>query len=100
MGLGRTKSRLRANWTLASPVGRHAIRFGAALAVGVAIYRVFGMHDHGYWIPLTILFVLRPERDETDRRLVLRAVGTLLGLGSPPASPRRSVASSPGWRSR
>jgi uncharacterized membrane protein YccC len=76
----RTKSRLRANWTLASPVARHSIRFGAALAAGVAIYRVFGMHDHGYWIPLTLLFVLRPERDETDRRLVLRAVGTLLGL--------------------
>ena len=39
-----------------------------------------GCSEHGYWIPLTILFVLRPERDETDRRLVLRAVGTLLGL--------------------
>jgi Fusaric acid resistance protein-like len=76
----RTKSRLRANWTLDSPVARHAIRFGLALGVGVAIYRVFGMRDHGYWIPLTLLFVLRPERDETDRRLVLRAVGTLLGL--------------------
>src|SRR5262249_61655189 len=32
------------------------------------------------WIPLTILFVLRPEPDETDRRLILRAVGTLVGL--------------------
>jgi uncharacterized membrane protein YccC len=76
----RTKARLRANWTLASPVGRHAVRYGVALGLGVAIYRVAGMREHGYWIPLTILFVLRPERDETDRRLVLRAVGTLLGL--------------------
>ena len=38
------------------------------------------MHEHGFWIPLTILFVLRPERDETFHRLVLRAVGTALGL--------------------
>ncbi|HEY5332905.1 MAG TPA: FUSC family protein [Solirubrobacterales bacterium] len=76
----RTKSRLRSNWTLASPVARHAIRFGAALAVGVGLYRALGMTDHGYWIPLTLLFVLRPERDETDRRLILRAVGTVLGL--------------------
>jgi hypothetical protein len=76
----RTKSRLRANWTLESQVGRHALRFGIALALGVAIYRVAGMREHGYWIPLTILFVLRPEPDETDRRLVLRAAGTLLGL--------------------
>jgi hypothetical protein len=76
----RTKSRLRAAWTLESEVGRHALRYGSALALGVAIYRVAGMREHGYWIPLTILFVLRPERDETDRRLVLRAVGTLAGL--------------------
>ena len=38
------------------------------------------MGDHGFWIPLTILFVMRPEREETDLRLVLRAVGTVLGL--------------------
>ncbi|HEY0280408.1 MAG TPA: FUSC family protein [Solirubrobacterales bacterium] len=76
----RTKARFRDNWTLASAVGRHAIRYGVALGLGVAIYRVAGMTEHGNWIPLTILFVLRPERDETDRRLVLRAVGTLLGL--------------------
>jgi Fusaric acid resistance protein-like len=76
----RTKSRLRANFTLDSPVARHSIRYGIALALGVAIYRIAGMTVHGYWIPLTILFVLRPERDETDRRLVLRTVGTLAGL--------------------
>jgi hypothetical protein len=76
----RTKSRLRANFNLDSPVARHAIRYGVALAIGVAIYRIVGMKDHGYWIPLTILFVLRPEPDETDRRLILRAVGTFAGL--------------------
>ncbi|MGH2940841.1 MAG: FUSC family protein, partial [Solirubrobacterales bacterium] len=76
----RTKSRLRANFNLESPIARHSIRYGVALAVGVAAYRVAGMREHGYWIPLTILFVLRAERDETDRRLVLRAVGTLAGL--------------------
>jgi len=77
---GRTKSRLLANFNLESPIARHSIRYGVALAVGVAAYRVAGMREHGYWIPLTILFVLRAERDETDRRLVLRAVGTLAGL--------------------
>jgi hypothetical protein len=76
----RTRSRLRSNLNLESRYARHAIRYGVALAVGVAVYRVAGMREHGYWIPLTILFVLRPERDETDRRLVLRAVGTLAAL--------------------
>jgi hypothetical protein len=76
----RTAATLRANLTLRSVDGRHALRFGGALAIGVAIYRILGLHEHGFWIPLTILFVLRPERDETEHRLVLRALGTLAGL--------------------
>jgi hypothetical protein len=71
---------LASNLTLRSVSLRHALRFGAALATGVATYWLFGIHEHGFWIPLTILFVLRPERDETFHRLVLRAVGTLAGL--------------------
>ena len=67
-------------WTLRSVSFRHALRFGAALAAGVAAYWLLGMSEHGFWIPLTILFVLRPEQDETFRRLILRAVGTLVGL--------------------
>lgn len=71
---------LRSNLNLGSTSARHAIRFGAALAAGVATYRVLGMRDHGFWVPLTILFVMRPARDETDHRLVLRAIGTVIGL--------------------
>ena len=71
---------LRSNLTLSSPSARHGIRFGAALAAGVAAYRLLGLHQHGFWIPLTILFVMRPDRAETDHRLILRALGTVLGL--------------------
>ncbi len=31
-------------------------------------------------MPLTILFVLRPQREETFHRLILRAIGTAAGL--------------------
>jgi hypothetical protein len=71
---------LRSNLTLASVSYRHALRFGAALGAGVAAYWLLGMSEHGFWIPLTILFVLRPEQGETFHRLILRAVGTLVGL--------------------
>jgi len=71
---------LAANLTLRSRSARHALRFGAALAAAVAAYWLLGMHEHGFWIPLTVLFVLRPERDETFRRLILRVVGTVGGL--------------------
>ncbi|HEY1854308.1 MAG TPA: FUSC family protein [Solirubrobacterales bacterium] len=72
--------RLRSNFNLESPAARHALRFGTALALGVAVYHAFDLHDHGYWVPLTILFVMRPERDESYHRIVLRAVGTAAGL--------------------
>jgi hypothetical protein len=71
---------LRSNLTLRSTSARHALRFGSALATGVAVYWLLGMHEHGFWIPLTILFVLRPEEGETFHRLILRAVGTAIGL--------------------
>ncbi len=75
-----TVAALRANLTLRSVSCRHAIRFGGALGVGVAAYWLLGMSEHGFWVPLTILFVLRPDKDETFHRLVLRAAGTLVGL--------------------
>lgn len=71
---------LSANLTLRSASARHALRFGSALAAGVAAYWLLGMHEHGFWIPLTILFVLRPEEGETFHRLILRAIGTAIGL--------------------
>lgn len=71
---------LAANLTLRSTSARHALRFGAALAAGVVAYWLLGMEEHGFWIPLTILFVMRPEEDETLHRLILRAVGTAIGL--------------------
>jgi uncharacterized membrane protein YccC len=71
---------LSSNLTLRSTSARHALRFGAALAAAVTAYWLLGMHEHGFWIPLTVLFVLRPEKDETFRRLILRAAGTAVGL--------------------
>jgi hypothetical protein len=74
------RAALRANLTLRSVSFRHAIRFGSALAAGVAAYWLLGLEEHGFWVPLTILFVLRPEREETFHRLALRAAGTAIGL--------------------
>lgn len=71
---------LRSNLALRSLSFRHAIRFGAALAAAVAAYWLLGLEEHGFWVPLTVLFVLRPQRDETSHRLILRAAGTAIGL--------------------
>ena len=70
-----TTTRLRSNLSLRSPYMRHALRFGAAMAIGVAIYRFADDRDHGYWVPLTILFVLKPDPDQTMERIGMRAAG-------------------------
>jgi uncharacterized membrane protein YccC len=71
---------LRANLTLRSTAFRHALRLGVTLAVAVALYRVFPV-GRGYWVPLTVIFVLRPDYGATFLRGAQRYAGTLLGVG-------------------
>ena len=71
---------LRDNLTLASPSFRHALRWGSALGAAVAIYRIVDLQGHGYWIPLTVLFVLKPSTDDTWERVAMRTAGTVAGL--------------------
>ncbi len=48
-----------------------------------------GCSEHGFWIPLTILFVLRPEREETFHRLdPAGASAPRSACSSRPRSPR------------
>jgi uncharacterized membrane protein YccC len=69
----------RGHLTWTSPVLRHAVRMSSATAVGVAADR-FGAVEHGHWIALTVLMVLRPETAHTYTRCVGRAAGIALGI--------------------
>lgn len=71
---------LRANLTLTSEAFRHALRVGVALAVAVAISHLFPF-GHGYWLPMTVMIVLKPDFASTFSRGLARSVGTLLGVG-------------------
>jgi uncharacterized membrane protein YccC len=71
---------LRANLTLRSSAFRHAIRLAVTVATGAALYRALGL-PHGYWIPLTVLFVLRPDFGSTFTRGLQRYIGTAAGVG-------------------
>jgi hypothetical protein len=71
---------VRAALDARSPSLRHALRWGIALGIGVGLYHVIDLGEHGYWIPLTILFVLRPAPGDTYERIAMRAAGTVVGL--------------------
>ncbi len=70
---------LHANLNLRSGVFRHALRLTFALAAGDALGREFDWR-RSYWIPMTIVLVLKPEFATTFSRGVLRIAGTILGL--------------------
>jgi uncharacterized membrane protein YccC len=70
---------LRANLNLQSSAFRHAIRLAAMVALGNTLERAFYWH-RSYWLPMTIVLVLKPEFTTTFTRGVLRIFGTILGL--------------------
>lgn len=70
---------LRANLTLRSSAFRHALRLAVTVAIAATIDRAFGL-PRGYWIPLTVLFVLRPDFGSTYTRGLQRYIGTALGV--------------------
>ena len=70
---------LRANLTPDSAIVRHAVRVAVLVAGSDLVVRLAGF-DRGYWVPLTVLVVLRPDFAATLQRSVLRTVGTVAGL--------------------
>ena len=75
-GAGAT---LRANLNWRSSTFRHAVRLAACVALGSAFDRMLDP-QRGYWIPMTVAIVLKPDFTGTFTRGVLRLAGTLIGL--------------------
>jgi uncharacterized membrane protein YccC len=73
------RATLRANLTVSSVAFRHAVRCGVCVAVAIAIE--YGFHiSHGYWIPMTVAIVLKPDFGGTLSFGLLRILGTIAGL--------------------
>jgi uncharacterized membrane protein YccC len=69
---------LSANLSWRSAAFRHAVRLAAALAVATIVYRAAAI-PHGYWVPLTVLVVLRQDFTSTAVRGISRILGTIAG---------------------
>src|SRR6185437_9019521 len=67
---------LRANLRLSSPACRHAIRCGVCVAIALAISHLLPL-SRGYWMPMTVAIVLKPDFGATWRYGLLRVAGTL-----------------------
>jgi uncharacterized membrane protein YccC len=77
--LAGTVATLAANLTPRSAAFQHAVRLSVCVAIGEIVARRAGF-GRGYWIPLTIAIVLKPDFTATFSRGFLRIVGTFAGL--------------------
>src|SRR5580704_6958270 len=69
---------IRNNLSLRSSSFRHALRLGVATAIAAVV--ASGIHVvRGYWIPMTVVIVLKPNFGGTLQRAVQRITGTVLG---------------------
>lgn len=72
-------TRVRANLSIHTPFGRHAVRLGVVLAIAGILAQLLPQ-QRGYWIPLTAVLVLRPDFTSTLSRGFARIGGTLVGV--------------------
>ena len=70
---------LRANLTLESAALRHAVRLAVCVAIADTLTRSLAL-PRGYWGPMTVAIVLKPDFTTTFSRGVLRLAGTFTGL--------------------
>jgi uncharacterized membrane protein YccC len=70
---------LRANISLESAAFRHAVRLAVCVAIADTLTRSLGL-PRGYWAPMTVAIVLKPDFTTTFTRGVLRLAGTFAGL--------------------
>ena len=69
---------IRNNLSLRSSSFRHALRIGFATAIAGLIASAIHL-VRGYWIPMTVVIVLKPNFGGTWQRAVQRITGTVLG---------------------
>lgn len=62
-----------------SHVCRHAVRVAVVVAVAYLLGKALSP-EHGYWVPLSAVMVMRPDFSRTYERGVARIVGTLGGV--------------------
>jgi uncharacterized membrane protein YccC len=70
---------LAANLRLASPAFRHALRLAVCVTAGHVLAHALGWR-RPYWVPMTVVLVLKPDYTATFSRGVQRLLGTLIGL--------------------
>ncbi len=73
-----TRARVHLHWS--DQFILHSIRLGIVIMIATMLEEVLSF-PHSYWIPMTVAWISRPDRDGTVEKVTLRVAGTLLGVG-------------------
>ena len=74
----RRVRKLRRNLTLRSEVCQHALRLAVISAFAVWLYKHLHL-EHGSWLTITVLVIVKPDYHDTRTRAKERVVGTVIG---------------------
>jgi len=77
-GIKERLKQLTCHLTADSRIFRHSLRIAAVLAAATAIEIYFKI-PYGYWIPVTIAIILKPDYHATRQRTLERIGGTFAG---------------------
>lgn len=69
---------IRSNLNPKSLVFAQAVRLSTLVAAATAVVLFFNV-PHGYWVPMTIMVVFKPELSDSKVRAIQRIAGTLIG---------------------
>lgn len=72
-------NRLRQSLTLSDLFARHALRLAVAIAVATVVGELLAS-EPGYWVPLTVAWISKPDLAGTVGRVVMRLGGTVVGV--------------------
>lgn len=70
--------KIHRNFTFRSEVFQHACRLGLISALAVALYKILHL-EHGAWLTVTVLVIVKPDYISTRQRATERVLGTLFG---------------------
>lgn len=72
-----TRAQVHLNWS--DQFILHSIRLGVVVMIATMLEEILSF-PHSYWIPMTVAWISRPDRDGTVEKVTLRVAGTLLGV--------------------
>jgi len=75
---GSSRASTRARLSIVERV-RFACILGVAIGVGTIIARALD-GPHGFWLPMSIAFILRPDLGPVITRALARTIGTIIGV--------------------